>query len=53
MIDFRQIANGLYVLYDHGARSDPLTREELDDAILGVRLSDVDLAVIDYFYPEV
>lgn len=53
MLDFERIADGLYLFYDHGNRSDPLTRSELDAAILAAPLSDVDMAVIDCFYQEV
>lgn len=50
MFDFHRIADGLYVFFDHGKRSDPLTRDELDEAILDMPLSEVDMAVIECFF---
>ena len=53
MFDFQKIANGLYVFFDHGARSGPLTKDELYQALFDMPLSEVDIEVIDFFYPGV
>lgn len=52
MFDFHPIADGLYTLYRGGLRLSalPLTRQELDDAILALPLTDADCAAIDFFY---
>ena len=52
MFDFRKIADNSYCLYKGGVRQNdlPLTREELDQAILDLPLSEMECAVIDYFF---
>lgn len=54
MFDFRKIADGLYCLYKGGERVTPLplTRQELDEAILLMPLSDAEASLIDAFYGD-
>lgn len=54
MFDFQKIADGLYGLYKGGERVTPLplTREELDQAILDLPLTDAEIAMIDAFYED-
>ena len=54
MFEFRKIADGLYGLYKSGERVTPLplTREELDEAILQLPLTDAEIKHIDAFYGD-
>lgn len=52
MFDFCEIAEDAYCLYKGGVRQNslPLSRAELDAAILDLPLSEVECAVIDFFF---
>lgn len=52
MFDFRKIADDSYCLYKGGVRQNelPLSRVELDQAILDLPLSEAECAVIDFFF---
>lgn len=52
MFDFGKIADGLYSLYIGGERVTPfpLTRQELDEAIIELPLSEADARLVDSFY---
>jgi hypothetical protein len=52
MFDFRKIADDSYCLYKGGVRQNelPLSRAELDQAILDLPLSGAECAVIDFFF---
>lgn len=54
MFDFRKIADDSYCLYKGGVRQNnlPLSRSELDQAIFDLPLSEVECAVIDFFYTK-
>lgn len=52
MFDFRKIADGLYGLYKGGERVTPLplTRQELDEVILQLPLTNEEMNFINEFY---
>jgi hypothetical protein len=52
MFDFRKIADDSYCLYKGGVRQNelPLSRAELDQAILDLPLNEAERAVIDFFF---
>ena len=52
MFDFRKIADDSYCFYKGGVRQNefPLSRAELDQAILDLPLSEAECAVIDFFF---
>lgn len=52
MLNFLKVAEGLYALYVNGVRvtPEPLTREELDQKLLDLELSDADRKLLENFY---
>ncbi len=52
MFDFWKIADGLYSLHMGGERVTPfpLTRQELDEAIIELPLSEASARLVDAFY---
>lgn len=52
MLNFLKVADGLYALYVDGVRvtPEPLTREELDQKLLDLELTDADQKLLENFY---